>query len=790
MNQIKAQAKSIKELLTSTKYTIDFYQREYGWQERQIRELIDDLSGKFLNFFDQGHERVQVKHYGHYFLGSIVISHKNSQRYIVDGQQRLTTLSLLLIYLYHLQSGRPDQVDVRSLVFSEEFGQKSFNLNVPDRNPVMSALLHAQPFDLEGAAESLQNIWDRYHNIADHLPDDVTEYALPYFVDWLLNNVHLVEIEADNDEDAYTIFETMNDRGLPLSLPEMLKGYVLANIRELDDQKRVNDLWKGHMQSFKDLGGDEDGDFFKNWLRARHAQNIRPGKKGAENKDYERIGSEFHRWVRDHRADIGLTNAKGASSSQAFVSFVCRDLDFYAKQTVRIRQAARKLTPGMESIRYNEERGFTLQTQLLLAAISPDDPKQVTDIKLKLVSDFLDIWLARRVWNFRTIAYSSVRYTLFTFTKEVRDKSLPELVAVLQKHLEQQAERFVTQTKLRLHQQNYRQVRHVLARLTHWVDHECGLATHFDDLVSAGRARPFEIEHIWANHYDRYAEVFASPSDFDTARNHIGGLILLQRGLNQSLGDASYEKKREAYAVHSQNLLARSLNDMAYVSNPAFKQFLSRTGLDFKPYDHFGPEEQAERQELYIRLAEWVWNPGRITLDGVPAPQHLPLPEEKASVVSSPLRLSARQATRKQFWTRLLDHAKSRNQIHKNTSPGSDSWVSAGAGKTGMTFNYIVAMQFTRAELYINTNDRTLNKSLFDQLHVHRASIDAAFGAPLAWERMDDKNTCRIHARLDLGGWAEDQTWDQAIPPTVQAMERLHAAISGYIPSLDAKSST
>ena len=67
-------------------------------------------------------------------------------------------------------------------------------------------------------------------------------------MDWLLESVHLVEIEAYSDEDAYTIFETMNDRGLSLSLPDMLKGYVLANIRHEADQRAVNEVWKGHVQ--------------------------------------------------------------------------------------------------------------------------------------------------------------------------------------------------------------------------------------------------------------------------------------------------------------------------------------------------------------------------------------------------------------------------------------------------------------------------------------------------------------------------------------------------------------
>ncbi|MEZ4253911.1 MAG: hypothetical protein R3B99_37370, partial [Polyangiales bacterium] len=94
--------------------------------------------------------------------------------------------------------------------------------------------------------------------------------------------------------------------------------------------------------------GEGDVDFFKNWLRARHAQTARTGKKGAENQDYERIGSEFHRWVRDKKDDLGL------KQSSDYVRFVRKDLDFYVRQSLRIRDARRTFTPHLEAIRFNE----------------------------------------------------------------------------------------------------------------------------------------------------------------------------------------------------------------------------------------------------------------------------------------------------------------------------------------------------------------------------------------------------------------------------------------------------
>ena len=779
MKRIDANARTIRELLDGAKFSIDSYQREYAWKERQIQELIDDLTGKFLGCYDPNHSRHEIAKYEHYFLGSIVISNKGGQRFIVDGQQRLTSLTLLLIFLHHRQISEAEPTPILNLVHSMKFGQKSFNIEVPERTEAMKALLEAQAPKLEGASESVRNIADRYDTILDHFPEEIEGPAVVYFVDWLLENVYLVEIEAFSDEDAYTIFETMNDRGLPLSLPEMLKGYILAKITHEPEQVAVNALWKARMHELKQLGGDEerddmreDIDFFKNWLRACHAETIRPGKKGAENKDYERIGTEFHRWVREPNTSLKL------KTSDDFVRFVKRDLDFYARQTLAIRKAARQITPGWESIRYNEDRGFTLQTQVILAALTPDEPEETTRRKVAMVADFLDIWLARRAWNFRTTSYSSVKYTVFILTKELRGRNLTELSGILRKQLDDQPERFANQPRYRLHQQNYRQVRHILARLTHWVDTRCGLNSHFEDLISQGRGRPFEIEHIWANHPEDFSEHFKHPSDFEEARNRLGGLLLLQRGLNQSLGDASYEAKRDAYLGHSQNLLARSLHPGAYQNNPSFKKLIADSGLAFHEYGTFGPDEQAERQELYLRLAEWVWNPSRLDLDGEKPPVHDPIggmgfDEDDETATPYGGDSTIRKQKRKAFFSQLLEQANQTLDLHINISPSSAGWV--GARKHSQWWNYAVTQDATRPELYIDSGKAEDNKALFDHLHAQRQEIEAAFGEPLYWQRLDDKRASRISFTVP-GGWADETSWPGAIEKAVDGMKRLFSA--------------
>jgi uncharacterized protein with ParB-like and HNH nuclease domain len=232
--EIDGKGRTVRELLAGRKYSIDYYQREYKWQQKQLAELIDDLSAKFLESHEPGNERSAVAEYGHYFLGSIIVSDKDGQKFIIDGQQRLTTLTLLLIFLHHRLDDAEQKGQIADLIFSQKYGKRSFNLDIPERAACMEALYKGEEFAEPDPAESIANILARYAELEELFPDELAGPALPYFVDWLVENVHLVEITAYSDEDAYTIFETMNDRGLSLTPADMLKGYLLANITDTD----------------------------------------------------------------------------------------------------------------------------------------------------------------------------------------------------------------------------------------------------------------------------------------------------------------------------------------------------------------------------------------------------------------------------------------------------------------------------------------------------------------------------------------------------------------------------
>lgn len=602
MKKIDGVAKSISDVLSKKKYAIDYYQREYRWEAKQLTELLNDLLSKFDEAWDPSHARSEVGNYPYYFLGSIIISEKDGARFVVDGQQRLTSLTLLLTFLRRLQEGRADAVPIDDLIFSAKFGQKSFNLDVPDRVECMEALFDHGSFDPpDDAVESVLTLVARYGELDDLVPDDIRGDALPFFIDWLQERVQIVEITAYADDDAYAIFETMNDRGLKLTPADMLKGYLLANIEEGQPRLQANDLWRKRVAKLRETADDADADFLKTWLRSQYSTKIRERKKAAVAEDWDRIGTEFHRWLRGDAKRIGL------AKKSDYLTFLTTDFDFYSRQYMRILNASFDSPEvGLRHVAFNADQGFTLQDQLLLAPLGPMDDADTINRKIEVVARYVDILVAWRIWNLRSTAYSTMSYAMFLVMRDIRRLPVEDLAERLHASLLKETENFDTRPDFYLHQQNKSQIHRMLARMTDYVGVQSGHAPRYGEFVNRTKVK-YEVEHIWANHFDRHEDEFDHESDFSRHRNRFGGLLLLPKSFNGSYNDDSYEKKLPHY--FGQNILAQTLNEQCYTNNPGFLKFKADSALPFKPYEHFKKADLEERGVLYREIAKQVWNP-------------------------------------------------------------------------------------------------------------------------------------------------------------------------------------
>ena len=600
MKKINGTPKNLKELLQNTKYSIHYYQREYAWQFKQIQELVDDLTEEFLIYYDPAHERKDVAQYGVYFMGSVVLAGRENA--IIDGQQRLTSLSLLLIYLRRRLSDMGMSIaTVDQMIYSESFGTASFNISVEDREPCLQALNDGKDFDPSGYGESVINLYARYQDICDLFPEEIGDTALPYFADWLTEKVYFIEIVTETEQDAHKVFVSMNDRGLSLTSAEMLKGYLLSEVADDKRREKLNDAWKAKMLVLKELGKGEEEDCIKGWLRAKYAESIRENRKGAEPEDFDLIGGSFHKWVRDEHSRLGLN---ASDDFERFIEEFCKFADLYT----RIKRYEWTFDEKQPFLYYNAALSFTLQAQLCLAPIRMEDVGDTIGLKLKLVSRFIDIYIYTRVSNYKSLDYSTIKYAMFQLTKRIRNLSVDELAVQLAKEVEDLGISIdAAWDDFRLNFYTKKYIRHMFARITDYVERGCDQPGHYLEYVAVKSKRPFEVEHIITDHFEWYQDEYGSREEFEATRNRPGNLLLLDKSTNSSINDSRYPKKLPVYASDRGNVLSAALVVSSYDNNPRFHKFIQQTGFAFKAYEAFGREQIAERSELVKTLALALW---------------------------------------------------------------------------------------------------------------------------------------------------------------------------------------
>lgn len=223
-------------------YAVPRYQREYTWGKWEWEKLFDDI---FEN--DSG-----------YFLGSIICINQSTdtlstqQLEVVDGQQRITTLSLLFAAIYsrlnvHKASLTEDQqTDLlnlkRKLVLKKDADQirvipQVQNHNQQDYRSILGEARVAKSFNAPPYAGN-RKIFRAYRYFQERLnalfetPEEKVA-AIMEFRD-KVSQATLVKIEVESHSDAYILFESLNNRGVPLTAIDLIKNKLLANLEQID----------------------------------------------------------------------------------------------------------------------------------------------------------------------------------------------------------------------------------------------------------------------------------------------------------------------------------------------------------------------------------------------------------------------------------------------------------------------------------------------------------------------------------------------------------------------------
>lgn len=132
MKSIDVQKPTVHDLFAGKQYNIDYYQREYKWGTKQVAQLLSDLFSTFQESWKVGDEKEAILGYDGYFLGPVILTNRGFLTDIVDGQQRLTTLTLLLLALRRRDDaiGEAQRSELIDLVATQKLEGTEFKLAV------------------------------------------------------------------------------------------------------------------------------------------------------------------------------------------------------------------------------------------------------------------------------------------------------------------------------------------------------------------------------------------------------------------------------------------------------------------------------------------------------------------------------------------------------------------------------------------------------------------------------------------------------------------------------------
>jgi len=245
IQQISIQLEGIGSVLKSKRFKVPAYQRSYAWEVDHVDALLSDINEAIKNKENE------------YFLGSIVVTGSEKNRYeVVDGQQRLTTISLLIAAIKDIFESDGDSSVVNS-VNTDFLASTDRKTKEKEAKLVLNEIDNELYQDLiegiEGVVESTES--SKYtrqshkrlmlaasrmlaylKELCDKSND--SEQELHAWLDFIESNIKIIVVVAPDDSNAFIIFETLNDRGLELAISDLLKNYLFHRSGEKIDETK------------------------------------------------------------------------------------------------------------------------------------------------------------------------------------------------------------------------------------------------------------------------------------------------------------------------------------------------------------------------------------------------------------------------------------------------------------------------------------------------------------------------------------------------------------------------
>jgi len=621
--EVNPEKQNIHTLFSTTNYHIDFYQREYKWKDDTVLQLINDI----FYHFDQSYtehsnldpsEQNVVKNYAWYYLNTYITNKAGDRMFVVDGQQRLTTLTLMLVALYHICG--PDKfnsVDLREWVKSKILGigaggKKQFWMAHDKREPLMKALFDGgEPSeDLLKDGITARHIIDNYNLIKKELTDRLSSrHKLDTFIFYFLCMVVIINLDVERT-DVPMVFEVINDRGVRLQPYEILKGKLLGDI-DKSEVDQYADIWDEALRKIEARGEGEVDTFFRTYLRAHFSETRKQGQA---------FDGPYHRAIYAPTCNNILHLKK---NSQGVKDFLKGPFRYHAGLYLKLSQFGENEDSPIAECYYNSQLNrMDGHVMLILAACGVNDPSE--DEKIAVLSRAFDRAYVMLQLNraYDSNQFQEFLYTLHPFLRRCRVDNIDEIVN--ERVLNEIKQRRNTEATTLLDYSQFKRVgygdynnrflRYFLTRIEIFIAEGLGKKLQdslYNYVSGAGKGNAYHVEHILARN-DESRSLFLDENGeydeslFETERNRFGALLLLKGQDNSSSGNERYADKLRTYTGSAPYLAQTLLRDF-YKSHSAIDDFIKNSGLNFAPAEQFTRETIEGRSQLLYKITRRIW---------------------------------------------------------------------------------------------------------------------------------------------------------------------------------------
>ncbi|APD85402.1 hypothetical protein BM527_04500 [Alteromonas sp. Mex14] len=606
---------SIDKLFSGTVYHIDFYQRDYKWTDVPVKRLLDDLFYPFSKTYqdnkalDPSKETIVAK-YPWYYLNTYVTNTIEGRVFVVDGQQRLTTLTLILIKLKHLAQkfDSPTFNWVSQKILGYSGMDKEFWMNHINHVVTLEHLFEDDSNLGEIPDDSgitAKNMVKNYKVISSYLDKQLSDkHQFETFVFFYLLRLVIINLSVEQT-DVPMVFEVINDRGVKLKPYEILKGKLLGQIDKIElDNNDFNGLWERQIRKVNTFAEDEIDNFFRYYLKAKFTSTRAQGQA---------FDGDYHREMFSSNMNDKLNLEHNSSNVKAFLN---NDFRYYSDLYAKVWKASDTFDSALPEVFHNKLNDLNIQLHLILAACSVDDPQEVD--KIRAVANELD-----RLFTLSQLqsGYDSNRFAVeiaiiankltTADIDEYRDIFDTSLLKLLSDQLADDISepfRYTLFKNASVANLNKRFTRYFFSRIENFVANAMKqkMRHGLDDLVrKTGPVNGFHVEHIISRN-DENLELFNGDEElFETERNRLGGILLLKGRDNISSNNEVFTQKLKTYG--NSLYWNETLREDCYKSKLDFTSYISKHDFPFTHYNKFGPDELEARHQLLFEISKSIW---------------------------------------------------------------------------------------------------------------------------------------------------------------------------------------